>query len=137
MAGGAALIASTCALQFLMPVTYLGITLWSRCLVLILHLTVGTIAYIGGYLLVPVGRGDLAELAAKAATKVNPPSRGLSGPWLKWRCRLTAAWTSGRSQGILFPGIERWPTPSPSLRAAPNRISSTIMGDYCHHEIDW
>jgi O-antigen/teichoic acid export membrane protein len=64
-AGGAALIASTCALQSLMPVTNSGSTLWSRSLPLILHLTIGTITYMGAYLLVPVGRGDLAELASK------------------------------------------------------------------------
>jgi O-antigen/teichoic acid export membrane protein len=69
LAGGAALIASTCALQILMPVTYTGITLWSRALPLILHLTVGTIAYMGAYLLVPVGRGDLVELASKMRRK--------------------------------------------------------------------
>ena len=32
---------------------------------LIVHLSAGTLAYIGGYLLVPAGRGDLAELAGK------------------------------------------------------------------------
>jgi O-antigen/teichoic acid export membrane protein len=69
LAGGAALIASTCALQILMPVTYTGIALWSRALPLILHLTVGTIAYMGAYLLVPVGRGDLVELASKMRRK--------------------------------------------------------------------
>jgi O-antigen/teichoic acid export membrane protein len=69
LAGGAALIASTCALQILMPVTCTGITLWSRALPLILHLTVGTIAYMGAYLLVPVGRGDLVELASKMRRK--------------------------------------------------------------------
>jgi O-antigen/teichoic acid export membrane protein len=69
LAGGAALIASTCALQILMPVTYTGIALWSRALPLILHLTVGTIAYMGAYLLVPVGRGDLVELASKVRRK--------------------------------------------------------------------
>ena len=69
LAGGAALIASTCALQILMPVTSTGITLWSRALPLILHLTVGTIAYMGAYLLVPVGRGDLVELASKMRRK--------------------------------------------------------------------
>jgi hypothetical protein len=52
-----------------MPVTYTGITLWSRALPLILHLTVGTIAYMGAYLLVPVGRGDLVELASKLRRK--------------------------------------------------------------------
>jgi O-antigen/teichoic acid export membrane protein len=69
LAGGIALIASSCALQFLMPVTYSGITLWSRSLPLILHLTVGTFAYMGAYLLVPVGRGDLIELASKVRRK--------------------------------------------------------------------
>ena len=36
-----------------------------RTIQLILHLTAGTLAYIIGYLLVPAGRGDLTELAAK------------------------------------------------------------------------
>jgi O-antigen/teichoic acid export membrane protein len=66
LAGTTALIASTYALQFLMPVTYSGITLWSRSSSLILHLIVGTIAYMGAYVLVPVGRRDVAELLAKA-----------------------------------------------------------------------
>ncbi len=65
LAGGAALIASTYVLQSLMPVTNSGNTLWFRSLPLILHLTVGTIAYMGAYLLVPVGRGDLTELASR------------------------------------------------------------------------
>ena len=30
-----------------------------------LHLAAGTVAYLAGYLLVPAGRGDLAELAAR------------------------------------------------------------------------
>ena len=37
----------------------------SAQLLLIVHLSAGTLAYIGGYLLVPAGRGDLAELASK------------------------------------------------------------------------
>jgi O-antigen/teichoic acid export membrane protein len=69
LAGGAALIASTCALQYLMPVTNSGSALWARSLPLILHLTVGTFAYMGAYLLLPVGRGDLTELASKMRRK--------------------------------------------------------------------
>jgi O-antigen/teichoic acid export membrane protein len=66
LAGSSALIASTYMLQFLMPVSWSGTTLWSRSSPLILHLIVGTLAYMGAYLLVPVGRGDLTELLAKA-----------------------------------------------------------------------
>jgi len=65
LAGAAALIVSTWALRILMPVTYPGTGLWSRSLPLILHLSAGTLAYIGGYLLVSAGRGDLAEMAGK------------------------------------------------------------------------
>jgi hypothetical protein len=32
---------------------------------LVVHLVAGTAAYVAGYLLVPVGRGDLAELAGR------------------------------------------------------------------------
>src|SRR5262249_29507221 len=63
--GGTALVVSTWLLRTLMPVTYPGNALWSRSLPLILHLSVGSIAYLGGYLLVPSGRGDLIELADK------------------------------------------------------------------------
>jgi O-antigen/teichoic acid export membrane protein len=65
LAGGVALIVSTWVLRLLMPVTYPGTALWSRSLPLILHLSAGTLVYIGGYLLVSAGRGDLAELASK------------------------------------------------------------------------
>jgi len=65
IAGAAALIASTWVLRFLAPVDYSGATLWGRALLLIMHLSAGTFAFIGGYLLVPAGRGDLAELASK------------------------------------------------------------------------
>jgi hypothetical protein len=65
LAGGAALIVSTWVLRFVMPVTYPGRALWFRSLPLILHLSAGTLAYIGGYLLVSAGRRDLAELASK------------------------------------------------------------------------
>jgi hypothetical protein len=65
LAGGTALILSTWLLRYFMPVRYPGTALWVRSLPLILHLSMGSIAYIGGYLLVPAGRGDLLELAGK------------------------------------------------------------------------
>jgi O-antigen/teichoic acid export membrane protein len=65
LAGGTALIVTTWLLRSLMPITYPGTALWSRALPLILHLSVGSLAYIGGYLLVPSGRRDLIELAGK------------------------------------------------------------------------
>src|SRR5262249_44027338 len=63
--GAVALIASTCVLRYLAPVDYLGAKPWSRASLLLVHLSTGCIAYIGGYLLVPYGRGDLAEVASK------------------------------------------------------------------------
>ena len=65
MAGAVALIVVTLALRLFLPVTGAGPTRWTRALPLIVHLGIGTLAYIGGYLLVPVGRGDLAALTAK------------------------------------------------------------------------
>jgi O-antigen/teichoic acid export membrane protein len=65
IAGGVALVAATWVLQAVLPVTYPGTALWSRSLPLVLHLTAGTLAYISGYLLTPVGRADLAELGGK------------------------------------------------------------------------
>ena len=66
MAGAVMLVAATWVLRSLMPVAGSGsAAVASRTMQLILHLAVGTTAYIAGYLLVPAGRGDLAELAAK------------------------------------------------------------------------
>jgi hypothetical protein len=65
LTAGTTLIISTWALRMLMPITYPGTAPWLRALPLILHLTAGTIGYIGGYLLVPTGRDDLKILAAK------------------------------------------------------------------------
>src|SRR5262249_42066322 len=65
IAGAVALIVATSVLRLLVPVTGVGPTRWMRALPLIVHLGIGTLAYIAGYLLVPAGRGDLAELTAK------------------------------------------------------------------------
>ena len=59
------LVACTCVLRAAAPVTYPGTSLWSRSTPLLVHLTVATLAYIGGYLLTKVGRADLVELSGK------------------------------------------------------------------------
>ncbi len=65
LAGAFALIAVTWLLRQLAPVSYPGLTIATRALPLIAHLSAGSVAYIGGYLLTPTGRGDLTEIAAK------------------------------------------------------------------------
>jgi hypothetical protein len=63
--GAAALIAATWLLQLFAPIASTSPAPWMRALPLIVHLSLGTLAYLAGYLLVPAGRGDLAELAAR------------------------------------------------------------------------
>ena len=66
LAGALLLVAVSGLLRSLMPVAGSGYAATTvRTIQLILHLTAGTLAYIIGYLLVPAGRGDLTELAAK------------------------------------------------------------------------
>jgi O-antigen/teichoic acid export membrane protein len=64
-AGAAALIAATAVLQFVLPLDCFRQTPAVRALAFILHLSIGTFAYIGGYLLVPAGRRDLTQLARR------------------------------------------------------------------------
>ncbi|MFO0892344.1 MAG: oligosaccharide flippase family protein [Isosphaeraceae bacterium] len=63
--GAAMLVAATSLIQQLLPITYPGESLRTRALPLLLHLTVGTLAYIAGYLMAPHGRSDLAEIYGK------------------------------------------------------------------------
>ncbi len=65
LTGGAALIVVSSVLRSLMPVTSPGTSPSAGGAWLGLHLSLGTLAYLGGYLLVPAGRGDLGELVAK------------------------------------------------------------------------
>jgi hypothetical protein len=62
LAGAAALIMVSWLLRQAMPVTYPGVTLWTRALPLLIHLSIATLAYIAGYLFVPSGRSDLPML---------------------------------------------------------------------------
>jgi Na+-driven multidrug efflux pump len=65
LAGAAALLAVTWGFSALMPVPGPDAAPGPRTTMLVAHLVAGTVAYIAGYLLVPAGRGDLAELAAR------------------------------------------------------------------------
>jgi Na+-driven multidrug efflux pump len=64
-AGATALLVASWGLGLFVPVDRSGGTLWARGLPLVAHLAVGTLAYLGGYLIVPAGRGDLIEVVAK------------------------------------------------------------------------
>ena len=65
LAGAAALLIVTWACRVALPVPGLDAAPGARTTMLVVHLAAGTAAYIAGYLLVPIGRGDLAELAAR------------------------------------------------------------------------
>jgi O-antigen/teichoic acid export membrane protein len=65
LAGAAVMVAITAMLRWLVPVADLGPATGSRVILFLGHLCAATLAYIGGYLLIPSGRGDLADLAAK------------------------------------------------------------------------
>jgi O-antigen/teichoic acid export membrane protein len=65
LTGGFLLVALTSALRAVAPVTYPGVSLWSRSMPLLAHLSVGTLAYIAGYLLTRVGRLDAVELSGR------------------------------------------------------------------------
>jgi O-antigen/teichoic acid export membrane protein len=65
LAGTAALLICTAFFRVISPVLITGQDADIRAVLLFLHLVVGTDAYIVGYLLVPRGREDLTEIAAK------------------------------------------------------------------------
>jgi Na+-driven multidrug efflux pump len=65
LAGTAALLISTTLMSHVLPIPNSGQMIRTRGLLLLIHLVVGTTAYVGGYLIVRTGRSDLAELAAK------------------------------------------------------------------------
>jgi O-antigen/teichoic acid export membrane protein len=65
LAGTVALLVSTGLMRLCLPTASSSHAVGTRAGLLLLHLVVASIAYIGGYLLVPTGRGDLAELFAK------------------------------------------------------------------------
>src|SRR5262249_33394760 len=71
LAGAAALILATWLTRQFVPPMWPGDTLWIRAFPLLIHLTVGTLGYAVGYLLIPSGRGDLSELWSKLKWRGN------------------------------------------------------------------
>jgi O-antigen/teichoic acid export membrane protein len=69
LAGATFLVVATWLLRDFLPVTDSRATTWARALPLIVHLSIGTLAYLAGYLLVPAGRGDLGVLVARLRGK--------------------------------------------------------------------
>ena len=65
LAGAALLVLTTWLLRQVMPIGYPGNTLLTRSIPLLVHLSIGTMAYAAGYLLIPTGRGDFVELWGK------------------------------------------------------------------------
>jgi len=65
LTGAVVLILATWLMRQCIPVVWPGTTLWIRAFPLLIHLMIGTLAYVSGYLLVPSGRGDLTELWSK------------------------------------------------------------------------
>ncbi len=65
MAGAAALLVACGALQAALPVPGPSAAPGVRTTMLVAHLAVCSAAYVAGYLLVPAGRGDLAELSGR------------------------------------------------------------------------
>jgi O-antigen/teichoic acid export membrane protein len=71
LAGTSVLVAASVFLHAVAPVTYPGATLFTRAAPLLVHLSIGTLAYVGGYLLIPTGRADLVELVTKLRPRWN------------------------------------------------------------------
>jgi O-antigen/teichoic acid export membrane protein len=72
LAGAAMLVAATWACRLLLPVAPPGAPTRDRSALLLVHLSVGTLAYLAGYLAVPHGRADLAALAGVIRRRSSP-----------------------------------------------------------------
>jgi O-antigen/teichoic acid export membrane protein len=65
LAGAALLVPVTWICRLIFPTTWEGSTVLLRSLPLLGHLTLGCLAFLAGYVLVPTGRADLAALVRK------------------------------------------------------------------------
>lgn len=65
LAGASGILVTSWALQLAIPVPGPGAASGARTTLLVAHLAVCSAAYAAGYLLVPAGRGDLAELSGR------------------------------------------------------------------------
>ena len=73
LAGAALLVAVTWICRLVFPATWAGSTVLVRSIPLLGHLTVGCLAFLAGYLLVPTGRADLAALVRKLRRPAQVP----------------------------------------------------------------
>jgi len=69
VAGGLALVAVTLLVRLVWPVSTQGTSVLNRCIPLLVHLTIGSLAYIAGYLVTPTGRADLDLLVRKLRSR--------------------------------------------------------------------
>jgi len=65
LTGALAIVAVTAVCRFWFPIRLQGTTELVRALPLLVHLTIGCLAYLAGYLAIPNGRGDLVILLRK------------------------------------------------------------------------
>jgi O-antigen/teichoic acid export membrane protein len=65
MAGAAVLLVTATMLNLVVPPASVDSSLTARALHLMFQLSLGSLAYLGGYVLVPTGRRDLIELTSK------------------------------------------------------------------------
>jgi hypothetical protein len=65
LSGAVLLLAATSVLQLVLPESPVRNESWLRLFVLFVHLLVGSLAYVGGYVLMPIGRRDLFEIAGR------------------------------------------------------------------------
>ena len=64
LAAAATLLIATGTLALLLPLTDTG-SPFTRAVLLIVHLSIGSLAFLGGYVLVPTGRRDFTEILGK------------------------------------------------------------------------
>lgn len=69
LAGAAALVATTWLVRLLLPIPPAGSATTARLVPLLIHLSLGSLAYIAGYLAIPAGRGDLTALVRRLRTR--------------------------------------------------------------------
>jgi O-antigen/teichoic acid export membrane protein len=65
LSGAALLLTATSVLQLVLPGSSVRVESWSGVFVLFIHLLIGSLAYAGGYVLMPIGRRDLFEIAGR------------------------------------------------------------------------
>jgi Na+-driven multidrug efflux pump len=65
LTAASALLLVALSLQYFFPLSLDGTNLWARAVALVVQLAVASMAFVGGYLLTPMGRRDLSEIFGK------------------------------------------------------------------------